>query len=82
MRSELGSFSTKMGCRHHVRSTPISDRTADISDWQLRAISRRFPLGWNENRQPTLQQLRLHAGAVDRFVFLSYVSGRLMDAGI
>ena len=46
------------------------------------ANSRRFPLGWNENRPPTLEQLRLHAGAVDRFVFLSYVSGRLMDAGI
>jgi hypothetical protein len=28
------------------------------------------------------EQLRLHAGAVDRFVFLSPVSGRLSDAGI
>ena len=30
------SISTELGYRHHVRSTPVSDRIADIPDRQLR----------------------------------------------
>jgi hypothetical protein len=34
-----GSFSTKLGCPHHVRFTPVSDRTADTPDRQLCAAT-------------------------------------------
>jgi hypothetical protein len=33
----IGSFSTKLGCPHHVRFTPDSDRGADIQVRQLRS---------------------------------------------
>ncbi|MGA9090928.1 MAG: hypothetical protein WB420_17685, partial [Bradyrhizobium sp.] len=33
----VGSISIELGCPRHVRSTPISDRIADIPDRQLRA---------------------------------------------
>src|ERR1019366_6051761 len=32
-----GAFSTELGCPRHVRSSPVSDRIADIPDRQLRA---------------------------------------------
>jgi hypothetical protein len=32
-----GAFSTELGCPRDVRSTPVSDRIADIPDRQLRA---------------------------------------------
>jgi hypothetical protein len=34
-----GSIATKMGCPPHVCFSPDSDRTADIQDRQLRAIT-------------------------------------------
>jgi hypothetical protein len=35
----FGSISTELGCRHHVRSYSVSDRTADIADGLVRAKS-------------------------------------------
>jgi hypothetical protein len=34
-----GSISTELGCRHHVRSYPVSDRTADIADGPVGATT-------------------------------------------
>src|ERR1700730_12132092 len=35
-----GSIATEMSFGCHVRFTPVSDRTADIPDWQLCATTR------------------------------------------
>jgi hypothetical protein len=37
--TQPGSFSTEMGCPHHVRSTPVSDRIADMASGPFRAMS-------------------------------------------
>lgn len=40
----IGSFATEMDCRHNVWFASDSDLTADITDWQLRAMNRRGQL--------------------------------------
>src|ERR1700676_549014 len=37
--ASVGSISTEWGCRHHVRFTPVSDRTADIDGGSVRAAN-------------------------------------------